>query len=779
MTDTAHPSSEPATAPAAPIWDGKLHSYIPASDWQTRVSPDLPLHDDFEAEVDPVTYEVIRNRLWTINIAHGETMTRISGSPSFQGLDFNMSIAAEDGETIMNAPYIQFLNGGATFGIRYILEHYSGNPGIHEGDMFFGNDPWISATHQMDMQVNTPVFIDGRLFAWISSAAHQYDLGGISPGGWPQGAPDVYSDPIILPHFKFVERGMIREDLEQVLLRQSRMPDFVSLDFRAGLIGSQQARDALIDLCDRFGAATVKGVMKGILDRSQESFKAKLRRIPDGRWSQVKYSAEALPGDKSVMRVQVNFTKEGDRLTVDNHGTDVQAPAGPAGITFSPFMGAVTTVVALNLLYEHLFAIGGAFRQIDFDVTPGLLNTVDYPAAVAGGIGNVQLNVYAMQVLVSRMLSCDPELASDIVGPDPDYPLFVVQGVNDRGEGFGQALLDGFANGRGALNHRDGIDSGGPMWSPLTRLLNVEDVEQWYPLVYLYRRETADTAGAGRWRGGNGATWAVTPYRARTMAYEANAFGAAVSVVNAEGLFGGNPSTAGSHHHAAGTDVAERFAAGHIPQDLAALEHESLTRLPGKLNATTFAPGDVLEAQVMGGGGYGDPLLREPARVLEDLANGYVSREAAEAHYAIVFSSAGDIDAEATAAARDAIRAERATWTLVSDVHGAAAPVEALAATGGPDAPVHESVVARDAGGERVLACRHCGEILCGYRSDYKRSCLMLEAPLTEIAGAVDPGPLVDQTVLFRQICCPGCQTMLGTEVFREGDPMMPDMLLS
>ena len=88
------------------VWDGLIHSYRPDADWKSRVSPRLELATDADDDIDPVTFEVLRNRLWTINIAHGDTLTRMSGSPVFQGLDFNMSVLTEDGEIVMSAPFI-------------------------------------------------------------------------------------------------------------------------------------------------------------------------------------------------------------------------------------------------------------------------------------------------------------------------------------------------------------------------------------------------------------------------------------------------------------------------------------------------------------------------------------------------------------------------------------------------------------------------------------------------------------------------------------------------
>jgi hypothetical protein len=126
-------------------------SYRPSADRRDRVSSRVCVHTQQDDTIDPVTFEVIRQKLWTTNIAHGDTITRISGSPVLATLDFNMSILTEDAEVVLNAPYVQFLNAGAPLGIRYILERHSDRPGIDEGDIFCCNDPWTGACHQMDV----------------------------------------------------------------------------------------------------------------------------------------------------------------------------------------------------------------------------------------------------------------------------------------------------------------------------------------------------------------------------------------------------------------------------------------------------------------------------------------------------------------------------------------------------------------------------------------------------------------------------------------------------
>ena len=382
-------------------WNGTRHSYRPAPGPVT-LPASVPVHDDVAPDVDPVTYEVVRHRLWTDNLAQGHIITRIAVSPVLQAYDFNMCVLTEDAELVMNGPFTPILTVGGALLTKYVIENFADELGVHAGDVFASNDPWIGSIHQMDLGLVAPVFVDGRLFAWVTNSGHQMDFGGSAPGGFLPDSRDIYSDPVILPPFKLVDHGEMRRDLERLYLRQSRMPDVATLDLRAQLAGIRFAGERLLAACDQFGASTVKAVMRRILDVAQESMQTKLLRIPDGTWSQVRYCDQKLPGDRSTLRLQVNLHKRGDRLIVDNVGTSPQTE-GPNGFPYTGFAGGIMGVLSVTMLHEQLFAIGGAERQVDFNPVPGLLSCADHPAAVSGGI----LNQAAFVKCLSWPHSCE------------------------------------------------------------------------------------------------------------------------------------------------------------------------------------------------------------------------------------------------------------------------------------------------------------------------------------------------------------------------------------
>ena len=167
MPDTPHPSSV-----AGGPYDGVTFPYIPKA--TLAIDPRLSLHTEWTDKIDPITYEVVRHNLWTVNEELGMTIQRISGSPvAMYAFDLNSSIFTEDGEFIYYGPYQLYMSGVSDVQVKWTLEYRSGNPGIFEGDMFLSNDPWVGAAHQMDVTLLAPVFWDCKLFCWITAVLHQ------------------------------------------------------------------------------------------------------------------------------------------------------------------------------------------------------------------------------------------------------------------------------------------------------------------------------------------------------------------------------------------------------------------------------------------------------------------------------------------------------------------------------------------------------------------------------------------------------------------------------
>lgn len=649
-------------------WNGKTHSYLPPS--ELRIDPCLRLHDEAAAEPDPVTHEVLRHALWHVNTEHGSLLMRVSGSPiAAYAHDFNTVIMDELGDFVFYGPYMQFLTSPIGHSVKWALENRAANPGIGPGDIFLFNDPWIGGTHQNDVGVMAPVFVEGRLFCWVGCSLHQWDTGGTVPGGFNPQAEDVFWESACIPPVKIVEGGTIRQDVADQYTRISRLPDLVSLDLRAQLTGARASVEQIGGLVERYGAAAVKGTMRKIQDDSEAAFQRRLATIPDGVWSAEGWLEAALPGDRGLYKNRLSVEKREGELIFSNAGSAAQV--GTLSTTLSAWTGAIACMLNSQFLFDQMFCVEGALRHCRFEPEPGTISVADYPASVSACTALICLHTINLGGLViSKMLSTssDEELRTEVQGSMGCMmvPVNSYSGTDQRGAPFASVMLDHLGAALAAMPWSDGQDTGGWPWDLQSTMPNVEDTELFSPLLYLWRKELPDSGGAGRFRGGNGGEVAVVPHRVESI--DMATIGGQIAVP-APGLFGGYPTSTNSYRHIVGAGLLERVRrSGRMPTSVEEIEAGETSWPTAKSFGMKVTRDDVWMFSWAGAGGYGDPLERDPERVRLDVEAGRVSREWAHRAYGVVIDDGDEpvVDAEATASAREEIRrlrlAEGALW---------------------------------------------------------------------------------------------------------------------
>ena len=278
------------------------------------------------AKIDPITFEVIRNKLQAITEEQAITLKAVSGSPVVtEATDFNNGLYLNDGSIVTMGPQVIFHTGTMSTVIRSIIENFSENPGIKEGDMFILNDPYRGAIHQPDVSIVAPVFYQGRQVAWAGSCAHQLDVGGMSFGSWAIGATEIQQEAMLLPGVKLVEGGVLRQDLWQMIMGMTRLPHVLGLDLKAMIAANNVAARRLVELMDRYGADTVRMVMIEEINTSERQIRQTLSKLPDGVFRARDYIEH--DGHSDILyQVCVTATKKGDSLTLDMTGTSPQAP---------------------------------------------------------------------------------------------------------------------------------------------------------------------------------------------------------------------------------------------------------------------------------------------------------------------------------------------------------------------------------------------------------------------------------------------------------------------
>ena len=730
--------------------------YVPPR--ELSISPKLKLHRKAKRAIDPVTFEVVRHALWNVNQEHGATIQRLSGSPvAMYALDLNPSILTEDAEFVYFGPYMQYMSGVTDTQVKWTLEYRSDNPGIRDGDMFLANDPWVGAAHQMDVMLLCPVFWKRELFCWVTNCLHQYDIGGLTPGSFCPSARDAFDEGILIPPVKIVEANEIRRDIEELYLRSSRKPSAVALDFRAQFAGNITARDRVLALIRRYGAETVKGVMRKIIDDGERAFLKKLARLPDGVWRDRTYVECCRPGDRQVHRVMLTLRKQGKKLIFENQGTAPQA--GGINATYSGWRGAI--MVALNELmcWEQYYAVGGALRHVEFNPTPGTLNCADFPASISTApVQCMEISVYPAYNVLSKMLYPDPELRRDVmcIGGTSQWPATIFRGTDQWGEQYGYILVDPIGGAIGAFSHADGISTGGQSRTPICKLPNVEHTEQSFPVLFLYRKEITDSGGAGKYRGGLSAESCFIPHGTDAITHDTLSSGNAIPT--SSGMMGGYPGAVNRYRFTRGSDVGERMKRSQLVNDIDELKGKPETLQLRQQDFVQQAT-DVYAVLWSAAGGFGDPLEREPAKVEADVANGDVSEKAAHEIYGVVIGDTGATDQERERLRKARIRGANGTTKLSGKV--AFLATDGLAVRG------------------KRWSCAKCAADLGPLRGNYKDACVRNDRPIESSNPIVgDPKRFIDPLPRFRQFCCPGCGKLIENEIALADDPLLADVQL-
>ncbi|MBF0277041.1 MAG: hydantoinase B/oxoprolinase family protein [SAR324 cluster bacterium] len=746
------------------LFDGVSQAYVPPE--KLRISDRLKLHREWEQNIDPVTYEVIRHNLWNINEEHGATIQRISGSPiAMYALDLNPSLLTEDAEFIYFGPYMQYMSGVTDTQVKWILENRSENPGIQEGDMFLANDPWVGAAHQMDVMLICPVFHEGELFCWVTNCLHQYDIGGITPGSFCPAARDAFDEGILIPPVKIVENDVVRKDIEDLYLRSSRKPEMVALDFRAQLAGNISARERVLALIQRYGPRTVKGVMKQIINHAEKAFLNKMSKLPDGVWQERTYIEACRPGDRRTHRVILTVEKKGSTLSFYNEGSAPQD--GAMNATYSGWRGSVMVAINELLCWDQYFAIGGALRHIKFDPSPGTFNCANFPASVSTApVQAMEISLYPAYNAISKMIFPDPQMRKDIfcIGGTSQWPATIFRGIDQWGERYGYLLIDPIGGAIGAFSHADGINTGGQARTPICQLPNIEHTEQSFPLLFLYRKEIPDSGGAGKYRGGLSAESCFIPHNTELITQDTLSSGNALPT--SPGMMGGYPSTTNQYQFLKKSNVLERMHAQNMPEDIGELEGKSVTLQLRQENFTQL-PEDVYAVRWSGGGGFGDPMDRDPAEVQADLENFLISPNAANELYGVVLTADGEVDTALTEAKRSEVRRNRVNGGQPGHRSGKII-LEAAEYLN----------VKQDENGS-FWTCAKCDADLGDLKDNFKDHCQLEEKEISRSNPLIgDPIDFIDDQVVYRQFYCPGCGTLIENEVAIASDPILRDILL-
>lgn len=735
-------------------------------------------------EVDPITYEIVKHRIWYVGLTLGETLKKVSGTiVTAEANDMSSYITLEDGAPVFLGPYVIFHSGIADLIVSNVTELNQEEPGIRDGDMFFVNDPWLGPAHQCDCAIVAPVFVDGEIFAWTGLTVHQLDMGGVDHGGLCPHARDVYAEPTIYPAVKIVDEGRFRTDFDRLLRRNSRMPGILALDIRSMIAGNHAARRDLLKLVDQYGKDVVKSVMIMMLHKTSEMFRARLKQLPIGTfrardWNEIGGAAPELQDE--VYEVQCTMTNTGEKLIFDFSGTSPQcsgfANCGIGGMrsgVISGFMEPIAYDIPWN---------AGILVNVEIISQEGTVNNPTYPAAVSDGITEGAIvTATASAGTVARMLLGSQEFREKtLITSGSNFLGNTLGGIDERGQRWGTLLMDVIGMTAMPTAVADAKDITGSGGIPYTQFSNVETNELHYPMLYLYRRLGRDSWGHGYRRGGRAIELAFKPHR--TGAIYMLLWNHGAEFPNVGGIAGGLTASAVRFKLARGTPIEDLFKQGKIPQDI---DEFPCTPLAAK-SENLILPTDLVYFGVPGSAGYGDPLRREPERVLADVRAGLITPTDARKFYGVVVNDTG-LDATATEKERARINQERLSFGRFPDEwETMVPPVEETPRSSRPERRPAPSgcrelfrvgmgiKVIREPAGKVWFACAECDHLYCPADEDPKWKSLLRIGRLNDFSHPTAQMTRAERPRFFhRQFYCPGCGLMWTTEVARADDAIV------
>jgi N-methylhydantoinase B len=701
--------------------------------------------------VDPVTFEIIRHKLNQVVDEAMDALRNVSGSPTTnEGNDLMVSLYRADGGLMLGG--VGFLHHltSASQAVKHILATFAEDPGIHEGDVFMLNDSYTAALHPPDIYIMSPVYWEGEMQGFVANFVHATDIGAVDAGGFSPNARSSYQEGFVTKGLKIVEGGRPRRDVIDTYLNQVREPGLVALDLKSQLAANHAAAERLHELYAEYGPDTVDAVSSELIERSERALRARLAELPDGTWRVVQY----VDWPDRLHRVELAMAKRGDELVFDFTGTGPQSELGvnnaywaTLGGTFAP----IYPLLAWDLTWNE-----GLMSPVSIVVPEGSLVNCTKPAPISvATVAMIKVVNDIVSLLIGRMLAASDRYRHRAMAVwDGAHSAISMVGEDATGTPFIAYSTDAFAGAGGARADRDGIDIGGEIPNGVSRWANAETHELGAPLAYLFRRSVPDSGGPGKFRGGVTHEFAFTPHGSGPDGIQLIVMTKGLSAPLSSGLSGGLPG------NLTGSTIFRGAGAESLPGDQAVGGEPEIT-VWGEFR---LGIGDVFYHRFQGGGGYGDPIDRDPMAVLADVVAGLVTAPAAAAIYGVVVREGvptPSVDAEATIARRMAVRAERLGRLVTAD--------EAVRRPPPPSGrPIGEYLQVTADG---ATQCTWCGVAFAGPGQQWRDAAHRADQPLTA-AGAHRESA---HGIVLRLSCCPTCGTLLTADTGLPGDPLVHD----
>ena len=584
---------------------------MPAQLIQSNTKPFQPV------AVDPITLDIIENALRNARTEMDAVLFRTAMSPGIREQhDAFPMIANQEGKMVVG----QF--GSFFWGFQ---QGYDGT--IEEGDIFLTNDPYTcngAISHLNDWLMMMPIYIDGRIVAWAAMFGHMTDIGGKVPGSLPTDAAQIFEEGIQIPPVKIYRKGELNKEILEMILRNCRLPEWNRSDFNAVVAALRLAERRIVEMVERFGVDPLISAMQEMLDRNKRAMGSILNKvIPESKQHFIDYIDDDGMG-MGPYKIECTMWRDGEMVIFDFAGTDPQSISSVNFLLneemFKMFLGAFF----INLFDPQILFNDGFYDLVDVRIPRGSILKPIRPAALSSRTHMLARIFDVMSGLLGQS-SPDALCAAGF----SDSPHFMYSGYDKEGEWY-QLYQIGFGGvpGRPAGDGPDGHS----LWPAFTNVPN-EFLEAYFPLRIVQYETIVDSGGAGLHRGGNGLSMGYQFLEPGEISIHDDRW-----LTHPWGVNGGRPGKRSTKLMVRNTGESEW--------------------MPSKCDRVKVSPGDTLYFNTWGGGGWGDPLERDPATVALDVRRRLVSPEGAK-RYGVVITTDNKVNDTATAELRRQLSSSR------------------------------------------------------------------------------------------------------------------------
>lgn len=618
---------------------------------------------------DPIRFELLNEKLVQVVTNAHEVAKLVSASPMTRELgEVIFGLYTPEGDSVALSKGLLVHIHTVSRMIKWMIsQDYERKVGFSEGDYFFNNDPYIGGAHALDQMIVTPIFFEGEIVGWSAGLTHVPETGGSAPGGMMPFARHRFDEGLFLPCIRIGENDELSFDLEVLVERSTRSPVMWMTDNRAKMTGARMIREQVKQLIEDFGIDYFQKACYEYIEDGRLATQERVRSVlAPGTYREVAWRGSIVPGEETLLHAPLEMSVHPDgRITLSWEG---MSPAGwhPFQGTLPALEGLVLNGIIQNLLYDARHN-EGLILAVDLEVPEGSAAnppSIYHPTAMWGVIYGAGVSVgqalgrayyakgYREEAHASSALSSG----------------YLAGGLDQYGRPFGSHNMEFAAAGFFATAVMDGLDTAGVEFNPEGDMGDAEIWEQMFPSVYLAREIHKDGGGFGKFRGGNGILSLYMVWGSDEV--NVGSFGSA-PIFSAPGLMGGYPASALYFWIGRDTDLKRRIDKGDpVPSsegpdpaepDFVKMVDARWDLVPGA-NAPVqpVQQYDIFTALTGDGGGFGDPIRRDPMAVAEDLRKGVSGMKTARDVYCVaVDPDTFDVDQAETDRLRAARRRER------------------------------------------------------------------------------------------------------------------------